>query len=48
MTGKQKFIQLIYPIIQGIGKVFGTNSKVLVSAEKAKTSFCDLKAITNS
>ena len=48
MTGKQKFIQLIYPIIQGIGKVFGTNSKVLVSAEKAKTSFYDLKAITNS
>ena len=48
MTGKQKFIKLIYPIIQGIGKVFGTNSKVLASAEKAKTSFYDLQTITNS
>ena len=48
MTGKQKFIKLIYPFIQGIGKVFGTNSKVLASAEKAKTSFYDLQTITNT
>ena len=48
MTGKQKFIKLIYPFIQGIGKVFGTYSKVLSSAEKAKTSFYDLQTITNN
>ena len=48
MTGKQKFIQLIYPIIEIVGKTFGGKQKVLSSTENAKTSFYDLQTTTNS
>ena len=47
MTGKQKFIKLIYPIIETIGKIFKVNSKILSSQTKSLTSFYDLKATAN-
>ena len=47
MTGKQKFIKLIYPIIETVGKIFKVNSKILSSQTKSLTSFYDLKATAN-
>ncbi len=48
MTGKQKFMKFIYPTLEGIGKLFKVNSKVLSSKTPATTSFYDLKAVMNN
>ncbi len=48
MTGKQKFIQLIYPALEKITGLFKINSKVLSSKTLATTSFYDLKAVMNN
>jgi glutathione peroxidase len=48
MTGKQKFIQLIYPALEKITRFFKINSKVLSSQTHAATSFYDLKAVMNN
>jgi glutathione peroxidase len=48
MTGKQKFIQLIYPALEKITGLFKINSKVLSSQTPASTSFYDLKAVMNN
>ncbi len=48
MTGKQKFIKLIYPVLEKITRLFKINSKVLSSQTPAATSFYDLKAVMNN
>ena len=48
MTGKQRFIQLIYPFFEGIGKVFGLNRKIVSSDKKAVVSFYDLTTKANN
>jgi glutathione peroxidase len=48
MTGKQKFIKLIYPALEKITGLFKINSKVLSSQTPAATSFYDLKAVMNN
>ncbi len=48
MTGKQKFIKLIYPALEKITGLFKVNSKVLSSTIAAPISFYDLKAVMNN
>jgi glutathione peroxidase len=48
MTGKQKFIQFIYPALEKITGLFKINSKVLSSQTPAATSFYELKAKMNN
>jgi glutathione peroxidase len=48
MTGKQKFIKLIYPVLEKITGLFKINSKVLTSQASATTSFYDLKTVMNN
>ncbi len=48
MTPKQSVLKMIYPILEGIGKLFKVNSKILSSQKKAITSFYDLKAIVSN
>jgi glutathione peroxidase len=48
MTGKHKFIKLIYPTLAKITGFFKIKSKVLSSQTKAATSFYDLKAVLNN
>jgi glutathione peroxidase len=48
MTGKQKFIKLIYPIFSSIAKVFGVNAKAASSNQKANTSFYNLEVKLNN
>jgi glutathione peroxidase len=48
MTGKQKFINLIYPALEKITRLFKVNSKVLSSQTRAATSFYNLKAVMNN
>ena len=48
MTGKQKFIKAIYPLLEKLTGLFKINSKVLSSQTPAATSFYDLKAVMNN
>jgi glutathione peroxidase len=48
MTGKQKFIKTIYPLLEKVTGLFNINSKVLSSQTPAVTSFYDLKSIMNN
>ncbi len=48
MTGKQNIMQYIYPILKGIGKLFGANGKTLSQNKKTIESFYNLNAVLNN
>lgn len=48
MTGKQKFIKIIYPLLEKVTGLFKINNKVISSQTPAATSFYDLKAVMNN
>jgi glutathione peroxidase len=50
MTGKQKILKSIYPLVMGIGKLFHANSKVMTNRAgiKPTVSFYSLHALANT
>ena len=48
MTGKLTVLQFIYPILKGLGKLFGVNGKTLTENKNAIESFYTLHATLNS
>lgn len=48
MNGKQTVMQYIYPMLKGMGKLFGVNGKILTENKKAVESFYNLKATLNT
>jgi glutathione peroxidase len=50
MTGKQKILRTIYPLVMGIGKLFKANAKVLTNpgAVPPVVSFYSLKIMANN
>jgi glutathione peroxidase len=50
MTGKQKLLKSIYPLVMGVGKLFHANSKVMTNsgAVEPQISFYSLKATANN
>jgi glutathione peroxidase len=48
MDGKQTVMQYIYPMLKGLGKLFGVNGKTLTENKKAVESFYNLSAVLNN
>lgn len=48
MTYKQRFLQLLYPLVTRIGAITGKGNKILQSNKPALTSFYALKAVLNN
>jgi len=50
MTGKQKLLKSIYPLVMGVGKLFHANSKVMTNPGSIEPtlSFYSLKATANN
>jgi glutathione peroxidase len=48
MTYKQRFLQLLYPLVTRIGALTGKGNKILQSHKPALTSFYSLKAVLNN
>jgi glutathione peroxidase len=50
MTGRQKLLKTVYPLIMGIGKLFKANSKVIANRQGTKPviAFYSLKAFANN
>jgi glutathione peroxidase len=48
MTGKQKAMQYIYPMLKGIGKLFSVNGKIATENKKAIVPFYSLQAVLNN
>jgi glutathione peroxidase len=49
MTGRQKLLKSVYPLVMGIGKLFGANSKVLANSAGVQppVSFYSLQTLSN-
>jgi glutathione peroxidase len=48
MNVKQRFLQFVYPIFNGLNKLAGKSTKIIKSSKVANTSFYSLKAILNN
>jgi glutathione peroxidase len=48
MTGKQKAMHYIYPMLKSIGKLFSVNGKIATENKKAIESFHSLQAMLNN
>ncbi|MCP9750457.1 glutathione peroxidase [Ferruginibacter sp. HRS2-29] len=48
MTGRQKILKLMYPVLTGLTRLFGKNNKKLQSTTMANTSFYDLQITLNN
>jgi glutathione peroxidase len=48
MTGRQKFLNLFYPVITGLTNLFGKNNKTLKSKKMATTDLYSLKTTLNN
>ena len=49
MTGRQKILKAFYPVLMGVGKIFGKNEKIKMNKNTSQppVSFYSLKAIAN-